>query len=59
MSDENKSMESTVSTEKLISLGGRFYQIQGIAYCDTQLDTYRINDPQIGWVKVSELEGKK
>ena len=40
-------------TIDLIRMGGKFYAMDGAAYCDTPLDTYRLV-PGVGWVLCEE-----
>ena len=45
--------EKAKDTADLANEGGKFYEIGGVACCDTPLDTYRLV-PGKGWVKWEE-----
>ena len=45
--------DSPKTLEELLALGGRFYEMQGEAWCDTPLDSWKLV-PGVGWVRWEE-----
>ncbi len=44
-------MDGVKTVEELVAMGGRFYTIEGVAWCDTALDSWILVPTKGGYVK--------